>query len=81
MFPLKSKLDPNLKMSLEKSFHQKYRVLIKCKKFQSDIEKKILGLKGDIIRSINSQHLICASINQKVHRKINRVSRNSICIF
>ena len=80
MFPLKNKLDPNLKMSLEKSFQQKYRVLIKCKKFQSDIEKKILGLKGDIIRSINSQNLICALLTQKsIERLIEYPEIQYVC--
>ena len=65
MFLLKNKLEPNLRISLENSFHNSYRVLIKCKKFQSDIEKKIPSLKGNIIRSIDSIGIICASLSRK----------------
>lgn len=65
MFLLKNKLEPNLKISLKNSFHNSYRVLIKCKNFQSDIEKKIPSLKGSIIRSIDSLSIICASLSAK----------------
>lgn len=80
MFLLKNKLEPNLKMSLQNSFHNSYRVLIKCKNFQSDIKKKISSLKGSIIRSIDSIGIICASLSPKaIDRLIEYPQVQYIC--
>ncbi|MGL5244909.1 MAG: S8 family serine peptidase, partial [Sarcina sp.] len=65
MFSIKNKLDKNLKICLDRSYYTSYRVLIKCKKFLNDIEKKIPSLKGNILRKINSLDIICASLPPK----------------
>ncbi|MPQ43401.1 S8 family serine peptidase [Clostridium tarantellae] len=80
MFSLKNKLDKNLKTCLDKSYYNSYRVLIKCKKFFDDIEKKIPTLKGNIIRSIDSIDIICANLNSKaIYRLIEYPEVKYIC--
>ncbi|SHK11125.1 Subtilase family protein [Clostridium cavendishii DSM 21758] len=80
MFSLKSKLDHNLRINLDKSLQQNYRVLIKCKRFEDNIEKKILSLKGTLICSIKSQGLIAANLSQRsIYRLIEYPEVNYIC--
>lgn len=70
MFSVKYKLDSNLKIYINRSYYNKYRVLIKCKKFMKDMIKKISQLKGTVVREIESLNLICAILTPKA---INRL--------
>lgn len=80
MFSIKNKLDKNLQFYLNQSYYNSYRVLIKCKRFLKDIETKILSLKGNVIRSIDSVNLICANVTPKaINRLIEYPEVSYIC--
>ena len=66
MFSLKNKLSSSLKHCISKNTYKQYRVLIKCRKFQSDIVKKIENLKGLTIHSIESLKLISALLSPRI---------------
>lgn len=63
MFSFKSKLDINLKASMDGKSYKSYRVIIKCKNIREHVESKIRGYKGDIIHSIPSINCICANLS------------------
>lgn len=63
MFSLNKKLELNLKACLESNPHNKYRVLIKYKRFKDNIVKKINSYKGEFINIVESCNLICARLN------------------
>lgn len=65
MFPLRKKLDVNLKSCLNSKNYNNYRVLIKYKNFKDKICKRIKSYKGEIINCIDSCNLICTRINSK----------------
>lgn len=65
MFSLKSKLDPYLKQIHNSSSYEKIRVIIICKNFLKDIQKKIENLKGIFIGSISSEKLIFAQVSKR----------------
>ncbi|GAA0745467.1 S8 family serine peptidase [Clostridium oceanicum] len=71
MFPLKNKLDNNLKISIKNNFYRNYRVLVIYKSLQKDVEKKIKIYKGEIIHSISTCNCVCAYVNS---RAINRLA-------
>jgi len=62
MFSSKNKLDNNLKYYISKNAYKNYRVLIKCKDFQSSISKKVLSYKGKVYNTIESLNIISASM-------------------
>lgn len=63
MFSLNKKLELNLKLCIENNPHNKYRVLIKYKRFKDNIIKKINSYKGEFINIIETCNLICARLN------------------
>lgn len=65
MFSFKNKIDNNLKYSITQNLYKQYRILIKCKKFQDNIVKKITNLKGTVIHSIKSIGIITASLSSR----------------
>ena len=52
MFSFNRKLEPNLKECINSNPYNNYRILIKYKRFQEGILKKISSYKGSIINHI-----------------------------
>ena len=65
MFSLKSKLDPYLKQIYNAPLYKSFRVMIKCKNFLKDIEKKLNSFKCTHIGSIPSEKIIFAEVNKR----------------
>ncbi|GAB6168782.1 S8 family serine peptidase [Clostridium carnis] len=65
MFSLNKKLDPNLKSCLASKSTNNYRVIIKCKKFNANIAKKISSYRGELIRSIKNCNILSANLNSR----------------
>lgn len=65
MFSLKNKLDPQLKQVYTSPLYKSFRVIIKCKNFLKDIEKKLNSYKCIHIGSISSEKLIFAEVNKR----------------
>jgi hypothetical protein len=63
MFSFKSKLDINLKASMESKSYKSYRVIIKCKNIREHVENKIKGFKGEVIHSMPSINCLCANLS------------------
>lgn len=81
MFSFNKKLDENLKNYMGFNSSRNYRVLIKCKKFEDSIEKKILSYKGTIIRRIDNCKIICAKLNSKsINRLLEYPEVEYICL-
>lgn len=71
MFSLKNKLDINVKHAISNKYYKSFRVLIRCKALQENIEKKIKTYRGTILRSIPSIKTICAVVSpQAIERLI-----------
>lgn len=70
MFLYKNKLDPNLSYYLKKNSYKNYRVLIKCKNFQNNIEKKITSYRGQVLYSLKISKIICAIMNNSSIAKL-----------
>lgn len=65
MFSLTKRLEPNLKSCIASNPYNNYRILIKYKRFQDSIIKKISSYKGTIINHIASCKVISARVNSK----------------
>lgn len=65
MFSLNRKLEPNLKACIISKPYSNYRILIKYKRFQDSILKKIYSYKGEVICHIEHCKIISASLNYK----------------
>jgi serine protease AprX len=65
MFSLNRKLEPNLKACIMSKPYSNYRILIKYKRFQDSILKKINSYKGEVICHIEYCKIISASLNSK----------------
>lgn len=63
MFSLNRKLELNLKACIEANPYNKYRILIKYKRFKDNMVKKISSYKGEVINVIQTCNLICAKLN------------------
>ncbi|MDW8801600.1 S8 family serine peptidase [Clostridium sp. A1-XYC3] len=63
MFSFKSKLDPNLKVAIDKKYYKNYRVIIHCKNLPESIEKKIKSYKGRVVHFIPIINCICAVLS------------------
>ena len=80
MFSLNKKLELNLKLCIESNPHNKYRVLIKYKRFKDNIMKKISSYKGEFINIIETCNLICARLNSfSIKRLIEYPEIEYIC--
>ena len=63
MFSFKNKLDPNLKIAIDKKYYKNYRVIIHCKTLSESIEKKVKTYKGSMLSLYSSYKLyMCYSI-------------------
>lgn len=65
MLSLSRKLDSNLLYYLTNNVYLQYRVLIKYKRFEESIVKKIISHKGKVLYKINSIKIISAEMNEK----------------
>ncbi len=65
MFSFTKRLEPNLKSCMLSKPYYSYRVLIKYKRFQDSIIKKISSYKGELINHIESCKIISARLNSK----------------
>ena len=65
MFSLTRKLEPNLKEYIMSRPHINYRILIKYKRFQDSILKKLSSYNGVLINHIASCKVISARLNSK----------------
>lgn len=63
MFLIKNKLDPVLKLAINKRYYKNYRVIIHCSSLITHIEKKIKSYGGKLVHSIYSINSICAVLN------------------
>lgn len=80
MFSLNRKLDPNLKACIITKPYTNYRILIKYKRFQESILKKISSYKGSVINHIEHCKIISASLNSKgIHRLLEYPEVEYIC--
>ncbi len=70
MLNLKKKLDSNLMYYISNNIYKDYRVLIKYKRFQKNIEKRIRSFKGVIINHISMLNIITAKISAKSIRRL-----------
>lgn len=71
MFFTKKKLDPNLKISIDKKCFKNYRVIIYCKNLPEVIEKKIKSYRGTLIHFIPLINCICAILSPNAIEKIS----------
>lgn len=65
MFSYNKKLDSNLKDCMNLKPYNKYRILIKYKRFQDSIIKRITSHKGEVICNIKTCNLISARLNSR----------------
>lgn len=70
MFSFKKKLSPNLRHALDCKLFNKYRVIIKFKSLEKDLEKKIKYFKCEYLFSISMINCIVAILNPN---SINRL--------
>lgn len=70
MFSFKNKIEKNLRDAMNENIYKEYRVLIKCKKFEDNISKKICNLKGSLIHTINSIRIISAYASSRVIERL-----------
>ncbi|MCF0149203.1 MAG: S8 family serine peptidase [Clostridium sp.] len=63
MFSFTRRLEPNLKSCMLSKPYNNYRVLIKYKRFQDSIIKKIPSYKGELINHIEACKVITARLN------------------
>ena len=70
MFSFNKRLDPNLKVCINSKPYNNYRVLIKYKRFQDSILKKIYSYKGITINHIESCKIISAILNSKCIQRL-----------
>lgn len=70
MFSFKHKLDPNLKLAVDKKYYKNYRVIIHCKTLSESIEKKVNTYKGSMIHFIPIINCICAILSSNAIERI-----------
>ncbi|MCH3965576.1 MAG: S8 family serine peptidase [Clostridium sp.] len=66
MFSIKSKLEPSLKLALNKKYYKNYRIIIQCNSIMEKIEKKIKRSGCSVIRSIPYVNCICAIVSTHI---------------
>lgn len=80
MFSLNRKIEKNLKDCMSSNSNNNYRVIIKCKKFQDNIAKKIPSYKGEVIRCISQCNIISAYLNSRgIQRLVEYPEVEYIC--
>lgn len=80
MFSSNKKLDLNLKNCMLSKPYNNYRVIIKYKRFQESLIKKISSYNGMLINNIKHCNLICAKLNSKaIHRLLEYPEVEYIC--
>lgn len=65
MFLSKRKLDLNIRTTIDNRPNDKFRVLIKYKKFQENIIKKVSSYGGDFINKIDNCNIVTAMLNAR----------------
>lgn len=70
MFSFKQKLDPNLKLAINRKYHKNHRVIIHCKTLSESIEKKVTTYKGSILQFIPLINCICAILSSSAIERI-----------
>lgn len=65
MFSSNKKLDSNLKSCMLSKPYNNYRILIKYKRFQDSLTKKITSYKGEVISNIKYCKIISARLNAR----------------
>jgi len=70
MFSFKQKLDPNLKLAINKKYYKNYRVIIHCKTLSEIIQKKVTSYKGSILQFIPLINCICAILSSNAIERI-----------
>ena len=65
MFSFARRLEPNLKSCMLSKPYNSYRVLIKYKRFQDSIIKRISSYKGELINHVEACKIISARLNSK----------------
>lgn len=70
MFSLKNKLSPELKQALNNNLYKNYRVIIKCKSLQKNIENKVPSLGGELIHSVSLCNIISAYLSKKAIERL-----------
>lgn len=63
MFSIKNKLDPNLKLALNKNYYKNYRVIIQCNSLFENVQKRIKNHNCKLICSIPYINCLCAIVN------------------
>lgn len=81
MFSIKNKLDPDLRMAIDKKYYKSYRVLIYCKHLPEVIEKKIKSYKGNLIHFIPFINCICAILSPNAIDRILEFPQVSYITF
>lgn len=70
MFLYKRKLDLNIRTAIENSPHDKFRVLIKYKRFQENIIKKVSSYGGNLINKIDNCNIVTAMLNSRAIKRL-----------
>lgn len=70
MFSFKHKLDPNLKLSMDRKHYKNYRVIIHCKTLSENIAKKVISYKGTMIHFVPYINCICAILSPNAIERI-----------
>jgi len=70
MFSFKNKLDPYLYYALQDKLYKNFRVIITCKTLIEKIEKKILSMKCQVIRTIPSINSISAILSPRAIERL-----------
>lgn len=71
MFSFKQKLDPNLKLAINRNYYKSYRVIIHCKTLSESIEKKVTTYKGRILQFIPLINCICAILSSNAIERMS----------
>lgn len=80
MFSIKNKLDPNLKIAMNKKFYKKFRVLVIYKNLGNKVEHKIKSYGGKVFYSIVTCKCISASLSTySINRLIEYPDVSYIC--
>jgi len=71
MFSFKHKLNPNLKLSIEKKYYKNYRVVIHCKTLSENIAKKVTSYKGTLIHFVPLINCVFAILSPNAIERIS----------
>ncbi|MBL4930527.1 S8 family serine peptidase [Clostridium paridis] len=71
MLSSKTKLDFYLKKIISLNLYKKFRVIIKCKSFLKDIERKVVSYNGTHIGSFPELNLIFAEVNKRALERLS----------